>query len=205
MSYWHYNENFESGEKKEEKKEHKIDEKEETIEDLYMLVIGYTIIIVFGIYFHRYFYNVIPHEIFKLSIISTITFPLIIFSYYIFHQIYSVREGETYEKLLEESEQEVEQESKISTVIPVILFGIGIVYGSLEKISKKVNLLKIVAPYLIFSLLLGTIIPYIISYLIFDHHDIKRLLIASDFDFISVSISFGLMITTLLIPFVILY
>ena len=202
MSYWNYKEKFENGEKK---VEHTINEKEETIFDLYMLLIGYTIIICFGSYFHAFFYNIIPTEIFRLSIILNIVFPLVLYSYYIFYEIYSIREHKSYETLLEEAQLEVEQENKVSTVIPVILFGIGIVYGNLQNFSKKRDLLKVVAPYLIFSVLFGTVIPNIVSYLILDHEDLHRVLIASDLDFVSISIAFGLMITTLLTPFLTLY
>jgi hypothetical protein len=202
MSYWSFKENFESGEKK---IEHNINEKDETTNNLYMLLIGYVIIICFGISFHIFFYNIIPTEIFKLSIITITVFPLVLFTYYIFYEIKLVREHISYERLLEEIQLEIEQENRISEVIPVILFGIGIVYGNLQKITQKQNLLKIVAPYLLFSLLFGTVIPNIISYLIFDHTNLGRMITASDYDFIFISIAFGLMITTLLIPLLILY
>ena len=198
--------NYKEGFKNEEKKTgHTINEKEETIFDLYMLLIGYVIAICFGVWFHKYFYNIIPAEIFKLSITTVIIFPIVLYSYYIFHEIYSVREHKSYETLLEEAEAEHKAEGKISEIIPVILFGVGIVYGNIQKITKKQGLLKIVAPYLIFSLIFGTVVPNIVSYLILDHQDLHRVLIASDIDFVSVSIAFGLMITSLLMPFITLY
>jgi hypothetical protein len=80
-----------------------------------------------------------------------------------------------------------------------------LLYGNIQQFTKKKDLLKKVTPYLVFSLLFGTIIPNILSYLIFDHDNIHRLLVISDFDFISISISFGLLITTLFLPIVILY
>lgn len=202
MNFITYKENFEN---KEKNKGHTINEKEETIFDLYMLIIGYVIIICFGVWFHKYFYSIIPNELFKLSIFNVIVFPLVLYSYYIFHEIYSVREHKSYESLLEEAELELNKEEKISSVIPVILFGIGIVYGNIQKVTKKSNLLKIVAPYLIFSLIFGTVITNIVSYLVLDHHDLHRVLIASDIDFVVVSIAFGLMITSLLLPFLTIY
>lgn len=211
MSYSNYKENFENGENGEYRKnkpEHHITEKEEFTYNLYILLIGYTIIICFGVYFHLFFYSIINSKIFRLSIIIVIFFPLVIFSYYIFFHLYSVREDirRSYESLLSEAGTELERESKLSTeVIPLILFGVGVIYGSIEKFGKKHDLLKIVAPYFIFSLLFGTVIPYIIYYLIIDHYNLNRLSIASDLNFISISISFGLMTTSLLIPFLILY
>jgi hypothetical protein len=208
MNFRNYKENFENGEngKNGEKKTgHTINEKDETLFDLYMLVIGYIIIISFGVYFHKFFYKVIPSEVFKLSIIAIIVFPLILYSYYIFHEIESIRQHKSYESLLAESEAELKAEEKISSIIPVILFGVGIVYGSIQKITKKSGLMKTVAPYLIFSLIFGTVLPNIVSYLILDHQDLHRVLIASDLDFIFVSISFGLMMTSLLMPFITLY
>jgi hypothetical protein len=202
MSYGNFKENFESEEKK---LGHTINERDKITNVLHMLLIGYVIIICFGVFFHIFFNSIIPTEIFRLSIITIILFPLVLYTYYIFYQIKQVRENVSYKRLIEESRAEVEQENKISTTIPVILFGIGIVYGNLQKVTKQKNLLKIVAPYLLFSLLFGTIVPNIISYLIFDHNELERLLVASDYDFIFISISFGLMITTLLIPLLILY
>jgi hypothetical protein len=202
MNLKKYKEHFENGGKN---TEHNINEKDETIFDLYMLVIGYIIIICFGVWFHKYFYIIIPSEIFRLSIISVIVFPLILYSYYIFHQIKNVREHKSYEALLEEAERELQKEEKISEIIPVILFGVAIVYSNIQKITKKQGLLKIVAPYLIFSLLFGTVVPNIVGYLVLDHQDLHSVLFASDIDFIAVSIAFGLMITSLLMPFITLY
>ena len=203
MNFKTYKEKFENKENK--NNNHTINEKDETIFDLYMLLIGYIIIISFGVWFHKYFYNIIPVKVFMISISAIIIFPLLIYSYYIFYEIHSIREGETYEKLLEEANLEIEKEEKIAGIIPVILFGIGVVYSNIEKVSKKTNILKLAAPYLIFSLLFGTIIPNIVSYLVFDHNNLHRVLIASDMDFVSVSLSFGLMITTLLMPFFTIY
>jgi FtsH-binding integral membrane protein len=202
MNFKTCKEGFENGGKK---TEHTINEKDETIFDLYMLVIGYIIIICFGVWFHKYFYIIIPSEIFNLSIAAVIVLPLILYSYYIFYQIKNIREHKSYEDLLKEAERELQKEEKISEIIPVILFGVAIVYSNIQKITKKQGLLKIIAPYLIFSLLFGTIVPNIVSYLILDHHDLHRVLIASDIDFVAVSIAFGLMITSLLLPFLTIY
>lgn len=188
------------------KREHTLNEKEETIFDLYMLLIGYVVIIAFGAWFHTFFYGLIPGNVFLLSLISLTLFPIIMYTYYIFYEINSVREGISYEKLLAEANLEMEKEEKIAGIIPVILFGIGIVYTNIQKNTpKKLHILKIVAPYLIFSLLFGTVFPNIISYLVLDHHDLYRVLVAADADFVFVSMSFGLMITSLLMPFFLIY
>ena len=202
MNFRNYKENFENGEKK---TGHTINEKDETIFDLYMLIIGYVIIICFGVYFHKYFYIIIPSEIFRLSIFSVIVFPLILYSYYIFYQIKNIREHKSFEDLLEEAERELKKEEQISEIIPVILFGVAIVYSNIQKITKKQGLFKIVAPFLIFSLLFGTVVPNLVGYLVLDHQDLHTVLIASDVDFIVISIAFGLMITSLLMPFITLY
>ena len=204
------NTNFKKDEKINEKehniqKEHKINKKEETMIEIYMLVIGYIIIFCFGIFFHNSFYNIIPPEIFKISIISTIVLPFVLYSYYIIYTIYEIRENISYEKLLEEASHELEQDYKISSMITVILFGIGVVYGNIQLQTKKKDLLKKVAPYLICSLLFGTIFPTIISHIVFDQTNLNRMIIGSDLSFITVSISFGLIITALLIPLLTLY
>jgi len=188
-----------------QRKDHTINEAEETVFDLYMFLLGNFIIIIFGVWFHKKFYNIIPNEIFKLSIALVVVMPIILYSYYIFHEIESVREHKSYKVLLEESEAEIKSEEKTSSIIPVILFGVGIVYGNIEKLTKNKDIIKTVAPFLIFSLLFGTVIPNMVSYLILDHDDLHRVLVASDVDFFAISISFGLMITSLLIPFLIHY
>jgi purine-cytosine permease-like protein len=170
-----------------------------------MFLLGNFIIIIFGVWFHKKFYNIIPNEIFKLSIALVVVMPIILYSYYIFHEIESVREHKSYKDLLEESEAEIKAEEKTSSIIPVILFGVGIVYGNIEKLTKNKDIIKIAAPFLIFSLLFGTVIPNMVSYLILDHHDLHRVLVASDVNFFAISISFGLMITSLLIPFLVHY
>jgi hypothetical protein len=188
-----------------QRKDHTINEAEETVFDLYMFLLGNFIIIIFGVWFHKKFYNIIPNEIFKLSIALVVVMPIILYSYYIFHEIESVREHKSYKDLLEESEAEIKAEEKTSSIIPVILFGVGIVYGNIEKLTKNKDIIKIAAPFLIFSLLFGTVIPNMVSYLILDHHDLHRVLVASDVNFFAISISFGLMITSLLIPFLVHY
>lgn len=188
-----------------QRKDHTINEAEETVFDLYMFLLGNFIIIIFGVWFHKKFYNIIPNEIFKLSIALVVVMPIILYSYYIFHEIESVREHKSYKVLLEESEAEIKSEEKTSSIIPVILFGVGIVYGNIEKFTKNKDIIKTAAPFLIFSLLFGTVIPNMVSYLILDHHDLHRVLLASDVNFFAISISFGLMITSLLIPFLIHY
>ena len=188
-----------------QRKDHTINEAEETVFDLYMFLLGNFIIIIFGVWFHKKFYKIIPNEIFKLSIALVIVMPIILYSYYIFHEIESVREHKSYKVLLEESEADFKAEEKTSSIIPVILFGVGIVYGNIEKLTKNKDIIKTAAPFLIFSLLFGTVIPNMVSYLILDHHDLHRVLVASDVNFFAMSISFGLMITSLLIPFLIHY
>jgi hypothetical protein len=188
-----------------QRKDHTINEAEETVFDLYMFLLGNFIIIIFGVWFHKKFYKIIPNEIFKLSIALVIVMPIILYSYYIFHEIESVREHKSYKVLLEESEAEIKAEEKTSSIIPIILFGVGIVYGNVEKFTKNKDIIKTAAPFLIFSLLFGTVIPNMVSYLILDHHDLHRVLVASDVNFFAISISFGLMITSLLIPFLVHY
>lgn len=188
-----------------QRKDHTINEAEETVFDLYMFLLGNFIIIIFGVWFHKKFYNIIPNEIFKLSIALVIVMPIILYSYYIFHEIESVREHKSYKVLLEEAEADFKAEEKTSSIIPVILFGVGIVYGNIEKLTKNKDIIKMAAPFLIFSLLFGTVIPNMVSYLILDHHDLHRVLVASDVNFFAISISFGLMITSLLIPFLVHY
>lgn len=188
-----------------QRKDHTINEAEETVFDLYMFLLGNFIIIIFGVWFHKKFYKIIPNEIFKLSIALVVVMPIILYSYYIFHEIESVREHKSYKVLLEESEAEIKAEEKTSSIIPIILFGVGIVYGNVEKFTKNKDIIKTAAPFLIFSLLFGTVIPNMVSYLILDHHDLHRVLVASDVNFFAISISFGLMITSLLIPFLIHY
>ena len=191
-----------------EKTTHKLNKKTETMYNLYMLILGYIIIIGFGTWFHYFFTSNMTKELVFFSRLFVLLFPLSLYTYYIFFIINQVvNTNITYEEELHELQVELEKEEHVSGVIPVILFGIGLIYSSIDSKMKnsKLSLLKIAAPYLIFAVLFGTVLPNIISYLIVDHNDLHRLLIASDLDFIFMSTSFGLMIMSLLVPFYTIY
>lgn len=138
----------------------------------------------FGYIFHRFFAT---SENIMISVIMIIIFPILINTYSVFWHINFQRQR-TPKEFLDELEKEIESE-EASKVIPVILFGLGIFLTRL----KNKNVLKQIIPYLIFSLLFGTVITEFVKQLIFDYNDLDRLIVAEEISFMFITLSFSLM------------
>lgn len=170
----------------EHKQESSLDEREHS---MYMLMIVTSIFI---IAINFFFYSVIKLESNKtyiLSILLTLVFPFFINIYSIFWHI-NFEETRTEEENLEELEREnkLEKESKI----PIILFGLGLFITKLEK-----NLVLTIFPYLMVSLLFGTILPEFMTLIIFDHYDLYRLTSISEINFAMTGLSYGFLIMSI--------
>lgn len=135
-------------------------------------------------------------------------FNIIIYSLPIFFIVYHVTikhkaiSDPTYDEdkikkvILEEME-----DKQLANVIPPIVFGVGIL---LNATSLKKYISRATIPYLLLSLLLGTIIPYIIMYNTFEETNLTKLLISEIVLFSSESFAFSLLLSCVLIPFFIL-
>lgn len=168
------------------KQESSLDEREHS---MYMLMIVTSIFI---IAINFLFYSIVKLERNKtyiLSLLLTLVFPFFINIYSIFWHI-NFQENRTAEENLEELEKEnkLEKESKV----PIILFGLGLFITKLEK-----NLILTIFPYLMVSLLFGTILPEFMTLLIFDHYDLYRLTAISEINFAITGLSYGFLIMSI--------
>ena len=136
-----------------------------------ILIIKYLLIIVFSIIFNNNI-NVINTNS-TILIFITLIIPI---SFSLIHDYNDYIHFVNTDIIEEEREfllNEIESENAISIIIPGILFGIGSIVGGI--IYNKKFLLNIVTPYLITSLLFGTIIPMFIQ-LFIDKSNILTLL-----------------------------
>ena len=93
---------------------------------------------------------------------------------------------------------DMDKEKELANIVPVIVFGLGFLFNSYIINKKSINL---TVPFLLLSLLFGTIIPYIIMYNSFTDSNITKLLISETFLFSSESFSFTLLLSCVLIPY----
>jgi hypothetical protein len=93
---------------------------------------------------------------------------------------------------------EMKEEKNLANVIPVIVFGVGVLLNT-QLVSK--DIVRATIPLLLLSLLLGTLIPYIIMYNSFDDSNITKLLVSEVVLFSSESFAFAILILCVLIPY----
>jgi len=79
-----------------------------------------------------------------------------------------------------------ENDLELGSKIPIILFGLALFITKLQK-----KYISLILPYLLFSLILGTILPEIFITLIFDHRDIMRLTLVEEINFTFIRLSYG--------------
>ncbi len=120
-----------------------------------------------------------------------ILFPIICIVY---HGIIEMQYDEEVDKDKEKEKiiSNMKRENNLANIIPVIIFG----YGYLIKngiVNPKIS--NIVIPFLVASLLLGTVIPYIIVYNSFDDCSIQKLLASEIIMFSSETASLALLFT----------
>lgn len=144
---------------------------------------GLTTILTFIINYAFYKYSFLPSEYFTISIIFTLIIPIIA-------NLYSVIYHINFEKTFTEAEalDELKKENSLEkeSQIPIILFGLGIFITKLE-----IKYISIIFPYLMYSLLFGTVITEVLSNFIFNFNDLDRLIIAEELEFASLMLSYG--------------
>jgi len=156
---------------------------------MYLLMVFTSVFIIIVNYIFYFLIKFDNKTIYIVSILLTLFFPFFINIYSIFYHIH-LEESKTEEENLEELEQEnkTEKESKI----PIILFGLSIFVTKLKR-----NQILLIFPFLMNALFFGTILPELITTLIFDHTDLNRLIIAEEIQFTMVSLSYGFLITSI--------
>jgi hypothetical protein len=145
-----------------------------------------TTILTFIINYIFYKYSILPSNYFTISIIFTLIIPIIASLYSVIYHIHFEKthtEAEALDEL--QRENSLEKES----IIPIILFGLGIFITKLGK-----NKISVIFPYLMYSLVFGTIVTEVLNNFIFDYTDLDRLIFVEEMEFSSVMLSYGFLI-----------
>ena len=102
----------------------------------------------------------------------------------------------TDEEELEALEKEIESETEILSTIPVLLFGLGIIYTQYTKADYITHTMS----FLLLSILFGSILPQLAKHMIFDHNNLTRMFVIEELIFSLIAVAFGLIIAALVIP-----
>ena len=144
----------------------------------YAFVLSTLFIILFNIFFYKYIHiNRLKYEIiYKFSIFTTLILPVLFNIYYLYFHIKYEKTHHSKKEELEEllHEMNLEKESKI----PMILFGLGLFITKLKK-----PYIAVIFPYLLSSLVFGTLLAELTQVLTFDFKDIERLKFMADIEF----------------------
>lgn len=154
-----------------------------------------TFILLFGYLFHKIS---IKHKYWEISILITIIIPIIAIIYNMYYNTYIYKSTNNLKRELKEIKEEIKSESKYYEIIAFILFGIGLIYAEF----KEYKYLSMTLPYLMFSLLFGSIITSYLKQLVFNYNDIRRLFQIDVLTFCSSTIATGLLSASIIIPIV---
>ena len=156
--------------------------------DMYMLMVITSVCIIIVNYIFYLLIKFDNNKIYIVSILFTLVLPFFINIYSLFYHIHNVETKSPEEDLDElERENKAETESKI----PIILFGLGLFITKLNK-----NIVLSIFPFLMVSLLFGTILPEFVNTLIFDHTYLYRMVIIEEIEFAMITLSYGFLITS---------
>lgn len=162
--------------------QHNFEEKKQLLTYLFIAII----ILIFVVNYIFYNHIFLPNTYLTTSVILTMIIPIIANLYSLIYHIYFDKTHTSFKTLYElRSEKALQKQSQI----PYILFGLGLFIIELEQ-----KYISIVFPYLIYSLLFGTILVEILNYFTFDGGNLNRLIIIQGFDFAFISISYGFLI-----------
>lgn len=163
----------------------------EVLEYSYFLIISWVIIILFSYIFHSY---IIENPEFIIpSVICITVIPLFMVTYYFFIQLHYVEK--TKEEELAILQKEIVEELEIAKLVPIILFGLGIVFSNVY--NKKI--IRVVFPYLVSAVIFGCLMPYVIRHLAIDETNIEYMIVADEMMNITLSQYFGLLFGILVI------
>lgn len=175
------------------KKQNLVNEKQVGLEKrehtMYLLMIVTSVVIIIVNYMFYFYVKFDNKKTYIISVLLTLFFPFFINIYSVFYHIH-FQETKTEEENLEELERENQQEKE--SKVPIILFGLGIF---VTKLKRKQILL--IFPFLMTALFFGTILPEFTNTLIFDHHDLYRMTIIEEVEFMMVVLSYGFLIMSI--------
>ena len=175
------------------KKQNLVNEKQVGLEKrehtMYLLMIVTSVVIIIVNYMFYFYVKFDNKKTYIISVLLTLFLPFFINIYSVFYHIH-FQETKTEEENLEELERENQQEKE--SKVPIILFGLGIF---VTKLKRKQILL--IFPFLMTALFFGTILPEFTNTLIFDHHDLYRMTIIEEVEFMMVVLSYGFLIMSI--------
>ncbi len=140
------------------------------------------------------------HSQYKLVASVTALIPIVFILYHGVHRYNLIKDARDLQEEKKKIRAEMEAEQALAKVIPVLIFGLGIV---LERFDKKY--LGIAIPFLLLALLFGTVIPYMIIYVNFEESHIYKLLASETVQYSSEAYSFGLLLSGIILPFLYFY
>jgi hypothetical protein len=155
-------------------------------------------ILYFNFIFHKYYAQ---HDYIYFSMVNLVFMPIILISYFTYYEITHIQNDVHY-KTVDHFIQEFNSTEKIADLLPVILFGIALL---ITPFSKSYKLLTVTSSYLLFAVLFGSIIPYMLKHIIFDYNNLDRLIIINHLCFITMSMCYSLIIMSLVIPVFTIY
>lgn len=148
-------------------------------------------LMVFNLFLHSY---VIDKRFYTITLICTffIPFMLICFSYLHHKEMNRLNIKKEYELLKEENEHE----QHIVETLPLILFGLGIIYTQ----YRGADYMSSTIVYLLLSVIFGYILPQLSQHMVFDNSKLLKLFILDELNFAFISVTIGLLLTAMLIP-----
>jgi len=159
---------------------------------MYLTLIASCLIVMFINYIFYKNMNV-SSEYFFISVLLTGVFPILAGVYStIFHIHFA--ESHTPEELLEELKEETK--SLKDSKVPIILFGLGLFITKLEK--KHIT---VIFPFLLVSLIFGTIMIEIFNNLVFDFKNLERMIIFQEIEYISLKMSYGFLLMSIYLTY----
>ena len=162
----------------------------EVLEYSFFLIVSWVVIILFSYIFHGY---IVKNDFMFASIICVSVIPIIMVTYYFFIQLQYV--DKTKEEELAILQKELVEELEIAKLVPIILFGLGIVLSNVY--DKKI--IKLVFPYLVAAVIFGCLMPFVIRHLTIDETNIEYMIIADEMMMMTISQYFGLLFAILVI------
>ena len=156
---------------------------------IHMFAIG--ILVLFNIIFGMFF---VDRRFMLLSLICTFIIPLLMFGISISHQ--KDNDQNDYQTELRILKEEISSEMNISDTVPTLLFGLSLMFTNYTKSDYMTTTI----PYLLLSVMFGSLFPQLFKHLVIDHSNLLRLFIIGEISYTLVSISFGLLVACFVLP-----
>lgn len=152
-----------------------------------------SIIMMIATYSFLYMY-VIDKRFVLITIICVLLIPLIlVVNSYIHH--YKLNELDIEEEY-KHLKEEIDHEENIISTLPLILFGLGIIYTQYQHADYTTGTIV----YLLLAVIMGYILPQLIPHIILIQSDIERLFVVEEINFFLISMTMGLLLVSMILP-----